>query len=101
MVHKLSLDAPQREHDPALGQVAANAEIFHERDEPDLLPDHFGEIALMSGGELIAVFADYDAAFERADEDYAPGEFSLHHIGPAPVRYTGAYTVTAPLAPIQ
>lgn len=80
------------------GQVPTNAEIFHEQHEPDLLADHLGQIALMANGEYIDVFADYDAAFAYTDEHcYPVGEFSLHHVGPAPARYSDAYTV-APLS---
>lgn len=82
-----------RDDSRILGQVPSNAKIFHERYEPDLLADHHGQIAFMADGEYIDVFADYDAAFKYADfNGYRQGEYSLHHVGPAPTVYSGAYT---------
>ncbi|MCY3785824.1 MAG: hypothetical protein OXG47_03755 [bacterium] len=103
MAHTQPLTNPPNDADyDMLGQVPTNAKIFRERYDPNLLADHVGQIALIADGEYINVFANYDAAFAYTDEHrYQLGEFSLHHVGPAPARYSGAYTVTLPSASTQ
>lgn len=100
----MSADTTTRTRDDSriLGQVPANAEIFAERHEQELLATYRNHIALMSNGELIKVFPDLDAAFDYADEhDYRRGGFSLHHVGPVPDLMSGAYTVHPPSALTQ
>lgn len=48
--------------------------------------EEFGRIALLSGGELVAVYNDRNYAYKIGCEKFGIGCFSLQEIGARPVR---------------
>lgn len=80
------------EHRAIFGQVTENQTIFLANLEADLLREHRGGYALMSDGELVAVFDGRARAKEVGFERYPPGGFSIHPIGHPPLQsgYVGS-----------
>lgn len=74
------------EHRAIFGQVTENQAIFLADLEADLLPEHRGGYALMSDGELVAVFDERARAKEVGFDRCPPGGFSIHPIGHAPLQ---------------
>lgn len=85
------------EHRAIFGQVTENQAVFLANLEADLLPEHRGGYALMSDGELVAVFDERARAKEVGFDRYPPGGFSIHPIGHPPLQ--SGYVGTDALIP--
>lgn len=72
--------------DPKRSEARRNYAAYKENFQAQLERDEFGRIALLSGGELIAVYDDRADAYSIGCEKFGLGGFSLQEIGAQPVR---------------
>lgn len=65
-------------------EIRLNKLAYDEHHREELEREHFGRTAVMSAGELIAVYNDFDDAYQIAVEKFGLGHFALIEIGEAP-----------------
>ena len=75
-------------------QLELNRDAYETMRE-DLESEHFGRVALLHDGELIAVYNDSGDAYEIGCEKFGLGGFTIEKIGEPPISL-GIFTMALP-----
>lgn len=66
-------------------QALSNHQAYRRRHREQMEAEHFGKIALLHDGEVVAVHEDRESAYAAGIGRYGLGEFSFEEIGARPI----------------